>query len=334
MHWTLPKSKMFWWIQGLMMSCYNRDRVLWTCQTFVPLLVNVTSTVLLLTQHALPFLEKRNKVVLHTSPVTIQSWVKQGALFFSQKVSWYFSHCSADAASIIPTPIHIPSKQHWRLLCFDVVSRNVYFDDGLKIVSPQSTLIVTKNMVNGFSVLSSGSRFNLEQWNCPKLYLLLPRINMPQRTTTGVGAGTCDIGVILSVRDIIRSGTCLLSFQWESKDMGLLRKQLMCRIFEWRNNANWLSILLSLTNLLRHLPQDHKRWSILNGILAFPLSLNTMLSRLYMTAKILNILTYCINDLYWWSIWIFHTSCIFLHITYVYVYCHNLNLKHPVFRSL
>ena len=45
--------------------------------------------------------------------------------------------------------------------CFDVVSRNVYFDDGLKIVSPQNTLIVIKNMVNGFSVLSSGSRFNL-----------------------------------------------------------------------------------------------------------------------------------------------------------------------------
>lgn len=279
MHWTLPKSKMFWWIQGLMMSCYNRDRVLQTCQTFVPLLVNVTSTVLLLTQHTLPFLEKRNKVVLHTSPVTVNHGRNnlQGALFFSQKVSWYFSHCSADAASIIPTPIHSLSKQHWRLLCFDVVSRNVYFDDGLKIVSPQSTLIVIKNMVNGFSVLSSGSRFNREQWNCPKLYLPLPRINMPQRTTTGVGAGSCDIGVILSVRDIIRSGTCLLSFQWEFKDMGLLWKQLMCRIFEWRNNANWLSILLSWTNLLRHLPQDHERWSILNGILAFPLSLNTMI---------------------------------------------------------
>lgn len=225
-------------------------------------------------------------------PCYSQSWAKQGALFFSQKVSWYFSHCSADAASIIPTPIHIPSKQHWRLLCFDVVSRNVYFDDDLKIVSPQSTLIVIKNMVNGFSVLSSGSRFNLEQWNCPKLYLPLPRINMPQRTTTGVGAASCDIGVILSVRDIIRSGTCQLSFQWEFKDMGLLWKQLMCRIFEWRNNANWLSILLSWTNLLRHLSQDHKRWSILNGILAFPLSLNTMLSRLYMAAKIFNILTY------------------------------------------
>lgn len=45
-------------------------------------------------------------------PCYSQSWAKQGALFFSQKVSWYFSHCSADAASIIPTPIHIPSKQH------------------------------------------------------------------------------------------------------------------------------------------------------------------------------------------------------------------------------
>ena len=45
-------------------------------------------------------------------PCYSQSWAKQGALFFSQKVSWYFRHCSADAASIILTPIHSLSKQH------------------------------------------------------------------------------------------------------------------------------------------------------------------------------------------------------------------------------
>jgi len=38
---------------------------------------------------------------------------------------------------------------------------------------------------------------------------------MPQQTTTGVGAGSRGIGVILSVRDIIISGKCLPPFQWE-----------------------------------------------------------------------------------------------------------------------
>ena len=179
--------------------------------------------------------EKQSNVVY--LPCYSQSWAKQGPQYFSQKVSGYFSHCSVDAVNIILTPIHIPSRQHWGVLCFDAVSRIAYFDDGLKIVPPRSTVPVVKNMLNGFSVLSNDSRFKVEQWNHPRLCLPLPRINMPQQTTTGVGAGSCGIGVILSVRDIIRSGKCLPPFQWEFKDMGFLRKQLMSHILEWRNNA-------------------------------------------------------------------------------------------------
>ena len=180
--------------------------------------------------------EKQSDVVY--LPCYSQSWAKQGAQYFSQKVSGYFSHCSVDAANIILTPIHIPAKQHWGLLCFDAVSRTIYFDDGLKIIPPQSTIPLVKNMLNGFRVLSNDSRFKWEQWNCPRLCLALPRISMPQQTTTGVGAGSCGIGVILSVRDILRSGTCLPSFKWEFRDMTFLRKQLMSQILEWRNNAN------------------------------------------------------------------------------------------------
>ena len=179
--------------------------------------------------------EKQSNVVY--LPCYSQSWAKQGAQFFSQKVSGYFSHCPADAVSIIVTPIHIPSRRHWGILCFDAVNRTAYFDDGLKIVPPRSTVTVVRNMLNGFSVLSDDSRFKLEQWNHPRLCLPLPRINMPQQTTTGVGAGSCGIGVILCVRDIIRSGKCLPPFQWEFKDMGNLRKQLMSQILDWRNKA-------------------------------------------------------------------------------------------------
>lgn len=186
----------------------------------------------------LTFLKEQKQSNVVYLPCYSQSWAKQGVQYFSQKVSGYFSHCPADAVDIILTPIHIPSRRHWGVLCFDAVSRTAYFDDGLKIVPPQSTVPVVKNMLNGFSALSNDSRFKVEQWNHPRLCLPLPRINMPQQTTTGVGAGSCGIGVILSVRDIIRSGKCLPPFQWEFKDMGILRKQLMSQILEWRNNAN------------------------------------------------------------------------------------------------
>lgn len=111
----------------------------------------------------LAFLGEEKQSDVAYLPCYSQTWAQQGALFFSQKVTGYLRHCSTDAASIILTPIHIPAKRHWGLLCFDAVSRNAYFDDGLKIVPAQSTLIVIKNMLNSFSVLSSGSRFNLEQ---------------------------------------------------------------------------------------------------------------------------------------------------------------------------
>ena len=169
----------------------------------------------------LTFLKEQKESNVVYLPCYSQSWAKQGAQYFSQKVSGYFTHCPADAVRIILTPIHIPSRRHWGVLCFDAVSRTVYFDDGLKI-PPQSTVPVVKNMLNGFSVLSNDSRFKVEQWNHPRLCLPLPRINMLQQTTTGVGAGSCGIGVILSVRDIIRSGKCLPPFQWEFKDMGIL----------------------------------------------------------------------------------------------------------------
>lgn len=171
-------------------------------------------------------------------PCYSQSWAKQGAQYFSRKVLGYFSHCPVDEVNIILTPIHIPDRRHWGLLCFDPVSRTAYFDDGLKIVPPRGTIPVVKNTLNGFSVLSKDSRFKVEQWNHPRLCLPLPRINMPQQTTTGVGAGSCGIGVILAVRDIIRSGKCLPPFQWEFREMGFLRTQLMSQILEWRSNAN------------------------------------------------------------------------------------------------
>jgi len=180
--------------------------------------------------------EKQTKVVY--LPCYSQSWAKQGAQYFSRKVVGYFRHCSVDSVNVILTPIHLPDRRHWGLLCLDPVSRTAYFDDGLKIVPPRNTVPVVKNMLNGFSVLSKDSRFKVEQWNHPRLCLPLPRINMPQQTTTGVGAGSCGIGVILSVRDIIRSGKCLPPFQWEFRDMDFLRTQLMSQILEWRSNAN------------------------------------------------------------------------------------------------
>lgn len=146
-------------------------------------------------------------------PCYSQTWAKQGTQFFNHKVSSYFESCPVDRARIIFFPVHFPCHKHWGLVCL--------------------SLTVVRNMLSGFETVSNNSRFQLDKWNNGKLSLPLPRIGMPNQTTVGVGAGSCGVAVILSFRDIIRSG-CPPSFQWEFSDMGYLRKELMSLSLKWR----------------------------------------------------------------------------------------------------
>jgi len=93
--------------------------------------------------------------------------------------------------------------------------RDVILQQGQSIMdlSDFCTLACERD-VNSFAIDTTRLTFLKEEKQSNVVYL-----NMPQQTTTGVGAGSCGIGVILSVRDITRSGKCLPPFQW---DMGFL----------------------------------------------------------------------------------------------------------------
>lgn len=163
-----------------------------------------------------------------------QSWAKQGPRYFSQMVMPFFGHCAVQDATYILSPFHFDSPQHWGLLCFDVASRTVHFDDGLKIDQPRDLLVIVKNMLTGFQLLSNNACFQEENWNKPKLDLPLPCLNMPHQTKTGEGSASCGVGVIFLVKDIIKSRNCLPSFQWTFKNMASLRKELMALIVQWK----------------------------------------------------------------------------------------------------
>lgn len=166
-------------------------------------------------------------------PCYSQTWAKQGPQFFNHKVSSYFDSCPVDRARVIFLPLHFPRQKHWGLVCFDTTTKTVFFDDGLKIIPTRDILTVVKNMLSGFENVSNDSRFKLDKWNNGKLSLPFPRIGMPSQTTVGVGAGSCGVAVILSFRDIVRSGFPP-SFQWEFSEMGHLRKELMSLALQWR----------------------------------------------------------------------------------------------------
>lgn len=73
---------------------------------------------------------------------------------------------------------------------------------------------------------------------------------MPVQTTSGIGAGSCGVGVILAIRDIIASRNCLPSFNWTFGDMANLRKELMALILEWRSEEVFIRLLINLVETL------------------------------------------------------------------------------------
>ena len=167
-------------------------------------------------------------------PSFSQMWAKQGVEYFRHKVYSFFSHCKVADAAYILTPLHFESPLHWGLLCFDVCTKTVYFDDGLKIHPPSDTMPIVQNMICAFSALSDGA-IPQEHWNNSNLRGPLPRMNMPIQPKSGVGAGSCGVGVILTIRDIIASENCLPSFKWTFDNMANLRKELMALIIQWRS---------------------------------------------------------------------------------------------------
>ena len=166
-------------------------------------------------------------------PTYSQMWARQGEGYFRNKVAKFFLNCPAKEVSCILAPVYFESEQHWGLLCFDATSTTIYFDDGLKIAPPTDILTVVRTMLNGFMVLlENRDQYHSDGWN---LSLPLPRIGMPTQPTSGEGAASCGVGVILTVRDVLKCGKSKPNFNWCFKDMAHLRRELMLQVLKWRS---------------------------------------------------------------------------------------------------
>lgn len=179
-------------------------------------------------------LERTKQAGIIYLPSFSQLWAKQGVEVFKHKVGSFLPRSQAADALCILTPVYFQRPQHFGLLCFDVCSRTVFFDDGLKISPPSDALRIIENMLCAFKALSNGA-IPEQHWNNSCLRLPLPRINMPVQPKSGIGAGSCGVGVMLAIRDIIASGNCCPTFSWRFENMTILRKELMALIVQWRN---------------------------------------------------------------------------------------------------
>ena len=175
---------------------------------------------------------KNNHAGIIYLPSFSQLWAKQVVAFFKHKVNSPFSQCQVADVLCILTLVHFERPQHWGLLYFDVCSRTVFFDDGLKIRPQSDTLCIVQNMLCIFKTMSDGA-IPEQHWNKSCLRLPLPRINMPVQVQSGINAGSCGVGVMLAIEDIIPSGNCCPTFSWRFENMVNLHKELMALIVQF-----------------------------------------------------------------------------------------------------
>ena len=140
-------------------------------------------------------------------------WTKQGVECLRHKPNSFFSHCQVADAACILKPLHFESPQHLGLLCSDVYTITVYFDDGWKICPLYYTLPIVQNMICTFGAMTDGT-IPEQHLNSSSLRVPLPGINMLVQLLCCIGAGSCGICVILATRNIIIPGNYLTSFKW------------------------------------------------------------------------------------------------------------------------
>ena len=155
----------------------------------------------------LSFLAKSKQGDIVYLPCYSHTWDKQGTGFLNERLLAISTKTQWIMQKIICSPVH----NHWGQVCFATATNTVYFDNGLKLLPP-TLLTVVRNMLSGSEIMSSQSTFKLQKWNNGNLSLPLPRIHMPKQTAVGVGAGSSGFALILSFRDIIRSGFAVLWF--------------------------------------------------------------------------------------------------------------------------
>jgi hypothetical protein len=164
-------------------------------------------------------------------PSEVHTWLKSDdKQFIIDKLALVLNSLTIIKLSQILLPLHM-NDCHWGLIAIDLINQKIYFDDGYRLKTEPSLIQDVKKLLTLLKNLIP----NIETLSDVKFY---ERFGMPYQgdlDSSGQGAGSCGVGVILSARDFIWSGipATLGQFNWNFRTMRLYRKQLMTQIISW-----------------------------------------------------------------------------------------------------
>ena len=159
-------------------------------------------------------------------PSFTQTWASCGSIpYLKSKLKPYVSGRNLSEVQWILTPIHV-NGNHWGLLCINMVLREVFYDDGLKVNHPSNINEIVQKV---FQVISCSPASNL---NIP---LQIKRFGMPTQPPVGEGCASCGVGVVLAARDFLAvQDSSIPKFHWKFQDMTKHRQKLLYKFVQWR----------------------------------------------------------------------------------------------------
>lgn len=166
-------------------------------------------------------------------PSFTQTWASGGNLVrLKSKLKPYV--CGKDLSEIhwILTPIHV-NGNHWGLLCLNMVLRQVFYDDGLKLNPPSNICEIIQMLIEATCCISvSKQPLPTTNWN---ITLPIKRFGMPKQPLVGEGCGSCGVGVILAAHDFLNVNLpSVPNFLWKFEDMTKHRQMILYQFVKWK----------------------------------------------------------------------------------------------------
>jgi hypothetical protein len=163
-------------------------------------------------------------------PSFFQNWASAGdAEYLKNKILQYVQPEDIVRVHWVLTPIHVAGA-HWGLLCINLKTSQIFYDDGLHWNPPSNMVDNIKMVLQTLHQISGHQgKFDESKWNYS---LPIQRFGMPTQPS---GSGSCGMGVILSV-DTIMNGPVMTipMFLWKYDDMHKHRRILMKHFIEWK----------------------------------------------------------------------------------------------------
>lgn len=154
--------------------------------------------------------------------------------FKSRKLMRLVQQTNPTEMSQILAPVHFPTRNHWGMIYVDLLSKSIFFDDGMKFQIPSNTLSLAKAGLHLLQELCpSNEALKTNFWTSTQN---VTRFGMPSQVSlnSSVGIGSCGVGVILAAMDFISLGpSAVHNLSWKFSDMQQHRLQLMIQILSW-----------------------------------------------------------------------------------------------------